>query len=174
MNLAAKREQYVKLLDTSLHEAVARLSRLGNVRRVSLFGSYGRGRADLFTDLDILVIMETSKPFLQRIAELYSLLALPVDADILCYTPEEFDRMKNRPFMRRILAEEVVLLSEAALLRKARGGWSTPGEDLKWAKDLAERGGYHIACFLSQQVGEKALKAFLYGLRGRRWSSGIP
>ena len=35
-------------------------------------------------------------------------------------------------------------------------------EDLKWAKDLAERGGFHIACFLSQQVGEKALKAFLY------------
>jgi len=35
-------------------------------------------------------------------------------------------------------------------------------EDLRWAKDLAERGGYHIACFLAQQVGEKALKAFLY------------
>lgn len=35
-------------------------------------------------------------------------------------------------------------------------------EDLKWAKDLAERGGYHIACFLAQRVGEKALKAFLY------------
>lgn len=35
-------------------------------------------------------------------------------------------------------------------------------EDLKWTKDLAERGGYHIACFLAQQVGEKALKAFLY------------
>ena len=33
---------------------------------------------------------------------------------------------------------------------------------MKWAKDLAERGGYHIACFLAQQVGEKALKAFLY------------
>jgi HEPN domain-containing protein len=35
-------------------------------------------------------------------------------------------------------------------------------EDLRWAEDLAERGGYHIACFLSQQVGEKALKAFMY------------
>lgn len=35
-------------------------------------------------------------------------------------------------------------------------------EDLRWAKDLAERGGYHIACFLSQQVGEKAIKAFIY------------
>lgn len=37
-------------------------------------------------------------------------------------------------------------------------------EDLYWAKDLAERGGYHIACFLAQQVAEKALKAFLYAM----------
>lgn len=35
-------------------------------------------------------------------------------------------------------------------------------EDLHWARDLAERGGYHIACFLAQQVGEKALKGFIY------------
>jgi HEPN domain-containing protein len=35
-------------------------------------------------------------------------------------------------------------------------------EDLHWAGDLAERGGYHIACFLAQQVGEKALKGFIY------------
>ncbi|MDH7500946.1 MAG: HEPN domain-containing protein [candidate division NC10 bacterium] len=35
-------------------------------------------------------------------------------------------------------------------------------EDLKWTKKLAEGGGYHLACFLAQQVGEKALKAFLY------------
>lgn len=35
-------------------------------------------------------------------------------------------------------------------------------EDLRWTRDLAERGGYHIACFLAQQVGEKALKGFLY------------
>jgi HEPN domain-containing protein len=35
-------------------------------------------------------------------------------------------------------------------------------EDLKWAKMLSEEGGYHIACFLSQQVAEKAIKAFLY------------
>jgi len=35
-------------------------------------------------------------------------------------------------------------------------------EDLGWAKDLAERGGFHIACFLAQQVGEKAVKGFIY------------
>mgnify|MGYP001119337091 CR=1 FL=1 len=35
-------------------------------------------------------------------------------------------------------------------------------EDLRWARLLAEQGGYHLACFLAQQVAEKALKAFLY------------
>jgi HEPN domain-containing protein len=35
-------------------------------------------------------------------------------------------------------------------------------EDLRWSNELAKRGGYHIACFLAQQIAEKALKAFLY------------
>ena len=35
-------------------------------------------------------------------------------------------------------------------------------EDLKWTRHLVREGAYHIACFLAQQVAEKALKAFLY------------
>jgi HEPN domain-containing protein len=35
-------------------------------------------------------------------------------------------------------------------------------EDLRWARHLLEEGGYHLACFLAQQVAGKALKAFLY------------
>ena len=50
------------------------------------------------------------------------------------------------------------------LIEEGRRWLDQAKEDLKWAKDLAERGGYHIACFLSQQVGEKALKAFLYAM----------
>lgn len=34
--------------------------------------------------------------------------------------------------------------------------------DLRWTRHLAEEGAYHLACFLAQQVVEKALKAFLY------------
>jgi HEPN domain-containing protein len=34
--------------------------------------------------------------------------------------------------------------------------------DLHWAALLSREGGWHLACFLSQQVAEKALKAFLY------------
>jgi HEPN domain-containing protein len=35
-------------------------------------------------------------------------------------------------------------------------------QDLKWAELLAREGGWHLACFLSQQIVEKALKAFLF------------
>jgi HEPN domain-containing protein len=35
-------------------------------------------------------------------------------------------------------------------------------QDLFWAKHLMESGGYYLACFLAQQVAEKAIKAFLY------------
>lgn len=34
--------------------------------------------------------------------------------------------------------------------------------DLGWTRRLAEEGGHHLACFLAQQVAEKALKGFLY------------
>jgi len=40
--------------------------------------------------------------------------------------------------------------------------------DLHWAEHLAQEGGFHLACFLAQQVGEKALKAYLYGGRAEK------
>ena len=96
-----------------LEDAVARirevLPRMPGVRRVSVFGSAARGRADLFTDLDVLVVRETDEPFVERHASLYRELALAVDLDLICYTPEEFRVMRERPFLRRILAQEVVL-----------------------------------------------------------------
>jgi len=106
--LARKRREYRKLLEYSAGQIVAKLSDL-NVEKISLFGSYARGKSDLFTDLDVLVVMDTDKPFTERTTEMYSLLALPVDADILCYTPQEFRRMKEAPFLKKALADEVVL-----------------------------------------------------------------
>ena len=47
-------------------------------------------------------------------------------------------------------------------LEEGRRWLAQAEEDLKWVRDLANRGGYHLACFLAQQTGEKAMKAFLY------------
>lgn len=107
--LAEKRVAYAARLEEAVREIAAKLSRLDGVHRVSLFGSYARGRADLFTDLDVLVVMDTDRSFLDRLRMLYPHLAVPVDLDLLCYTPEEFRALKERPFLRRILQDEVVL-----------------------------------------------------------------
>ncbi|MEJ5376118.1 MAG: nucleotidyltransferase domain-containing protein [bacterium] len=100
---------YVRELEQALGRIVDVLSSVEEVERVSLFGSYARGRADLFTDLDILVVMDTDRAFLDRLRYLYGLLAVAVDVDILCYTPREFQTLKERPFLKRILQEEKVL-----------------------------------------------------------------
>lgn len=47
-------------------------------------------------------------------SEIYSLLNLAVDVDILCYTPDKMERMRNRGFMKKILSEEVVLYEKRA------------------------------------------------------------
>ena len=67
------------------------------------------GRADLFTDLDVLVIMDTDQPFIERQRELYELLGLPVDLDLFCYTADEFDKLRHRPFLWYALTSERVL-----------------------------------------------------------------
>lgn len=59
--------------------------------RAVVFGSYARGTADGYSDLDLVVVMPTDRPFLERWPILRGLLdALPLSVDLLVYTPEEF------------------------------------------------------------------------------------
>lgn len=105
-SIKAKRKEYVNLLKKSLKIVKEKLK--GKVEKIIIFGSYFK-RKDLFTDLDLLIIMETDKPFIERIKEIYSLLLLPVDVDILCYTPSEIERLKERNFFKKILKEGKVI-----------------------------------------------------------------
>src|SRR5438445_49925 len=104
-DIAEARRRYRALLEGSLELLVETLKRRPDVLRISIFGSYARGRSDLFTDLDVLVIMDTSRPFMERQRELYELLTLPVDLDLLCYTPDEFEKLQHRPFLQQALNE---------------------------------------------------------------------
>ena len=109
VDIAGRRREYAGLLEQSVTRLVNLLKERDDVLRISVFGSYARGRRDLFTDLDVLVVMQTAMPFLQRQQELYTALALPVDLDLLCYTPDEFEALKDRPFLRHALTTEKVL-----------------------------------------------------------------
>ncbi len=95
-----------------LHAEVERMSRalvdLG-AERVILIGSLAQGRADELTDVDLVAVIDTPLPFVERSAWVYGALVPIVDADIIVYTPEEFDRMSDRAFLKHALAKGVVL-----------------------------------------------------------------
>ncbi len=92
---------------------VRRLRQLGALK-VILFGSYARGRTDQFTDLDLIVILETDLPYVERTASVYRWVAPRVAADILVYTPEEWQNMQGRPFVQKALAEGRVIYEARA------------------------------------------------------------
>src|SRR3989304_10192700 len=62
-------------------------------RKVILFGSMAQGSVGEWSDLDLVIIKDTSLPFLQRLKEVALLCRPRVGVDFLVYTPNEFAQM---------------------------------------------------------------------------------
>ncbi|GAB6064841.1 nucleotidyltransferase domain-containing protein [Deferrisoma palaeochoriense] len=107
--LDAERAAYGRRLDEAIERARERLARRPEVERVILIGSAAKGRRDLLTDLDLVVVMHTDQPFAVRAARLLPTLELGVDVDLLVYTPDEFERLRREPFLRHALKNGRVL-----------------------------------------------------------------
>lgn len=78
------------------------------VLRAIVFGSLARGERSRRSDLDLLVVQDTDKRFLDRYDELLREIAQVVseqDVDLLIYTPAELKRMAERPFIARVMKE---------------------------------------------------------------------
>ena len=61
--------------------------------KIILFGSIARDDWDEESDVDIIIVYETDKRFLDRLKELYMGWDIPKAVDILAYTPTEFTEM---------------------------------------------------------------------------------
>jgi len=82
------------------------------VSRMILFGSRARGKARRFSDVDLIVVSPRFRRLssIERGARMYDYWDLDYPADFLCYTPEEFDRLKARPTLVREAVEHGVAL----------------------------------------------------------------
>jgi predicted nucleotidyltransferase len=80
--------------------------------QIFLIGSWARGEADELSDLDVVVIRQTTQPFLERLHEVARLLPADIGAvDVLVYTPEEFAAMRrDENAFARTVCEEGVLV----------------------------------------------------------------
>jgi predicted nucleotidyltransferase len=76
--------------DQVLEQVVKRITATIQPDRIVLFGSRARGDARSGSDYDLLVIRQSSEPRYRRAVPLYVALAdLPVEVDVLVYTPQE-------------------------------------------------------------------------------------
>ncbi len=61
--------------------------------KIILFGSFALGRTREWSDIDMVILKDTDKPFLDRIKEVLLLLKPKVGLDVLVYTPQEFKKL---------------------------------------------------------------------------------
>ena len=73
------------------------------------FGSYARGDSGVGSDLDLVAVVEASNEPFERRALCWDLDPLPVPADLLVYTREEWERMASGGgrFARTLAAETI-------------------------------------------------------------------
>ena len=62
-----------------------------------VFGSVAAGRADCASDLDVIVIRNTTAPMFDRMREIMDLRLQLGHADMLIYTPREVEQMLAEP-----------------------------------------------------------------------------
>jgi len=63
--------------------------------RLGWFGSYARGDAGVGSDLDLVAVVESSVEPFERRALAWDLSQLPVPAEILVYTRDEWQRLEQ-------------------------------------------------------------------------------
>lgn len=84
--------------------------------KIILFGSAARGDVDEYSDIDIVIIKKTDKPFLKRLIEAVEFLRPDSPhVDLFVYTPEEFALMKedDNPFVAQVLKEGRVIYEKS-------------------------------------------------------------
>jgi NADPH-dependent 2,4-dienoyl-CoA reductase/sulfur reductase-like enzyme len=78
-------------------EAELRRLLAGRAIAAYLFGSYGTPEFGRDSDVDLIIVAETERPFVERPLDYSDLIGLVPDMDLLVYTPAEFAQLTTEP-----------------------------------------------------------------------------
>ena len=67
---------------------------------IMVYGSFARGEVGEWSDLDLVVVAETDRPFYERSKAVLKEVRPMVGMDVLVYTPVEWEGLRERPFVR--------------------------------------------------------------------------
>ena len=87
----------VSVLDYSIEELKTRLKGLllGKVEQAWLFGSVPAGEAGPWSDLDLVLVAQSNRPFVERPLDFPELFEMGMPVDLLVYTAEEFAELEK-------------------------------------------------------------------------------
>ncbi len=85
-----------------LKEFVHLLKSKHKVKKVYLYGSFARGDFHEGSDIDLIIVGQFEGRMPQRIKKIFDLTSLPIEP--LVYTEAEFKQMKERTFLKEVLA----------------------------------------------------------------------
>lgn len=83
-----------------------------DVIRIGYFGSYARGDWGVGSDLDLVIVVESSDLPFERRATQWDATGLPVPADLLTYTKDEWQNLDPRRRFHRMLLKQTVWVHE--------------------------------------------------------------
>ncbi len=109
-----ERQRWRERLEAELQRCVEVLVREYRPQRILLFGSLAQGRVHEYSDIDLIVIKDTDKPFWDRIWEVLRLLKSTESLDILVYTPEEWQEIQTRLFFEKEVLPKSKVLYDAS------------------------------------------------------------
>lgn len=79
-----------------------------DVFRIGYFGSYARGDWGVGSDLDVVIVLESSEEPFERRGAKWDLTELPVPADVLIYTKEEWGSLSQQGRFCKTIMQEAV------------------------------------------------------------------
>lgn len=88
------RKKHIELLK----EFKRKVSEKIPIQKMILFGSRARGKPHRWSDFDLIIVSEKFREEggLRRAVGFYDYWDLDYPVDFLCYTPEEFNKLKDR------------------------------------------------------------------------------
>jgi predicted nucleotidyltransferase len=93
-------QERLERLNTELARIVSVLVNGYDPQKIILFGSLVSGDVHEFSDIDLIVVKESAKDFYERLKEVGLLVMPRVGAEIMVYTPEEFELKKDTLFFK--------------------------------------------------------------------------
>ncbi len=107
--------EWIARLEDELERFVELVVREFDPHKIILFGSLAEGKPRLWSDIDIVVVRETDKNFIDRAMEIRRKFNTRVGIDLLVYTPEEFTQLcAERLFVQKEIVGKGKVLYERA------------------------------------------------------------